>query len=395
MTTQRFSHKIGPVRRLVLLALLAAVPWSVLGGQEPSNGARPKVVIVSPAQDSFLSGLTRLSATIEPANLVARATFFVDGREACSTDSPPYDCVWDAGRDVAAHQIRLVVDLTGGGRMVQTVRTRSLTFADREYVDAIQVTITVTDDQGNYVRELPRSAFRVYEDGQLQSIASFASEDVPLELAVAVDISGSMTSAMTRLKSAVKRFLGSVPPGDQVTLLGFNDTVFPLARRVLDPADRMRAVDRLAPWGATALYEVLMQGTDMLGQAGARKSLVVFTDGEDQGSRVSLDDAERRLQASDVTLYMIGQGRGVTHEYLRATMARLVTPTGGRMFSTDSINELDGAFTDLLDELSNQYLLSYQPTNATQDDAWREIRVEVAGGYNVRARQGYRAVYRR
>ena len=157
----------------------------------------------------------------------------------------------------------------------------------------------------------------------------------------------------------------------------------------------MRAVDRLAPWGATALYDVLVQGTDMLGEPGARKSLVVFTDGEDQGSRVSLDDAERRLEASDVTLYMIGQGRGVTHEYLRKVMDRLVTPTGGRMFSTDSIDELDGAFTDLLEELSNQYLLSYQPTNATRDDAWREIRVEVDGNYHVRARQGYRAMFRR
>jgi Ca-activated chloride channel family protein len=353
------------------------------------------VTLVSPSSDAFLSGLTRLSATVDPPGQVVLATFFVDGREACSSDAPPFECVWDAGRDVAAHQIRFVVDLVNGSRMVQTVRTRALVFADREYVDAIQVTVTVTDAQGNYVRQLPQSAFRVYEDGERQTIESFASEDVPLELAVAVDISGSMTTAMTRLKSAVKRFLGQVPSRDQVTLLGFNDTVFPLARRVIDPEARMRAVDRLAPWGATALYEALMQGTEMLGRVGSRKSLVVFTDGEDQGSRVSLDDAERRLQASDVTLYMIGQGRGVTHDYLRRVMARLVTPTGGRMFSTDSIDALDSAFEELLDELSNQYLLSYQPTNAAQDDAWREIRVEVVGDYQVRARQGYRAMYRR
>ena len=109
---------------------------------------------------------------------------------------------------------------------------------------------------------------------------------------------------------------------------------------------------------------------------------------------MSLDDVERRLQASDVTLYMIGQGRGVTHGYLKTVMDRLVTPTGGRVFSTDRIEALQGAFADLLDELSNQYLLGYQSTNTRRDDAWRAIRVEVAGYPNVRARQGYRAVSR-
>ena len=177
-----------------------------------------------------------------------------------------------------------------------------------------------------------------------------------------------------------------------MTLLGFNDTVFTLTRKATDPAERVRAVDRLAPWGATALYDVILRGIDMLGRQTGRKALVVFSDGEDQGSHVTLDDVERRLQASDVTLYMIGQGRGVTHDYLKKVMQRLTVPTGGRAFTTDSIDELQGAFEELLDELSNQYLLGYQPTNDTRDDTWREIKVEVDGHHNVRARQGYRAV---
>ena len=73
-------------------------------------------------------------------------------------------------------------------------------------------------------------------------------------------------------------------------------------------------------------------------------------------------------------------------------MQRLTMPTGGRAFFTDSIDELQDAFDDLLDELSNQYLLGYQPTNTQRDDTWREIKVEVDGHRNVRARQGYRAV---
>ena len=129
----------------------------------------------------------------------------------------------------------------------------------------------------------------------------------------------------------------------------------------------------------------------MLGRQTGRKALVVFTDGEDQGSHVAIEDVERRLQASDVTLYMIAQGRGISQDYLKKTMQRLTVPTGGRMFATDSVDELHGAFEELLDELSNQYLLGYQPTNTKRDDTWREIKVRSRRPPNVRARQGYRA----
>jgi hypothetical protein len=105
----------------------------------------------------------------------------------------------------------------------------------------------------------------------------------------------------------VKEFLGAVPSNDAVTLLGFNDNGIGLTRKTTDPAERIRAVDRLAPWGATALYDVILRGIDMLGRQTGRKALVVFTDGEDQGSHVAIEDVERRLQASDVTLYMIAQ----------------------------------------------------------------------------------------
>mgnify|MGYP006267244049 CR=1 FL=1 len=87
---------------------------------------------------------------------------------------------------------------------------------------------------------------------------------------------------------------------------------------------------------------------------------------------------------------MIGKGRGVTMESLKKIMERLATPTGGRALFTDSVDELHGAFGELLDELSNQYLLGYASTNGRRDDSWRRIRVEVDGHHEVRARQGYR-----
>ena len=319
-------------------------------------------------------------------------TFFVDGRQVCALTRPPFECEWDAGATITTHQVRAVATITGGARIVQTVRTKSVGYVERVDVDVVQVTVTVADGHGKFVRNIPQGSFHVSEDGRPQTVTHFASEDVPLELVAAIDISGSMAPAMPKLKKAVKQFLGDVPPQDQVTLLGFNDSIFTLTRKATDPAERIKAVDRLAPWGSTALYDVLLRGVEMLGRQTGRKALVVFTDGEDQGSHATINDVERKLQSSDVTLYMIGQGRGVTMEPLKRIMERLSVPTGGRALFSDSVDELHIAFADLLDELSNQYLIGYQSSNSKRDDAWRKIKVEVDGHHEVRARQGYRAL---
>jgi Ca-activated chloride channel family protein len=361
----------------------------IVSAQAPDSA--PQLKILSPGEDSYVSGPTLLRASMIPAEAAASVTFFVDGRQVCALTRPPFECEWDAGPALGEHQVRAVATLTAGGRAVQTIRTKAVSVTEKVNVDVVQVTVTVSDGHGRFVRNLPRTAFRVLEDGKPQGISHFTSEDVPLEIVVAIDISGSMTPAMPKLKKAVKEFLKDVPNQDLVTLLGFNDTIFTLTRKAGDVAERSKAVDRLAPWGSTALYDVILRGVEMLGRQTGRKALIVFTDGEDQGSHATINDVERRLQSSDVTLYMIGQGRGVTLDTLKKVMERLANPTGGRALFTDSIDELHDSFADLLDELSNQYLLGYEPSNTKHDDVWRKIKVEVDGHHEVRARQGYRA----
>jgi VWFA-related protein len=382
-------------RARVVAAVCALLTLAATRIQQPSGTPAPdaekRVEILSPGPDAYVSGATLLRARVVPPNTATLVVFFVDGRQVCALTKPPYECEWDAGISVAEHQVRVAVTLTGGTRAFQSVRTRGVGFSEKVDVDAVQVTVTVLDGHGHFVRSLPKSAFHVAEDGRNQSITHFASEDVPLELVVAVDISGSMTAAMPKLRKAVKEFLAAVPPTDRVTLLGFNDTIFPLTRRTTDPAERVKAVDRLAAWGTTALYDVILHGVDLLGRQTGRKALIVFTDGEDQGSHAVIHDVEQKLEASDVTLYMIGQGRGVKVEGLKRIMQGLSLPTGGRALFTDSIDELHGAFNELLDELSNQYLLGYAPPNTVRDNSWRKIKVSVDGYHEVRARQGYRA----
>lgn len=360
-------------------------------GQNPTPD-EPRVQILSPGEGAYVSGPTLLRVRIDPPGGITSVIFSIDGRQVCGMSKPPWECEWDAGPMVAEHLVRVAVNLTGERpRLVQTIRTKSLGYTEKVDVDVVQVTVTVTDGRGKYIKGLPRSVFHVAEDGRPQTISHFESEDVPLELLVAVDISGSMTPAMPKLKQAVKEFLFAVPARDKVTLLGFNDTVFPVMRKSTDPAERAKGVDRLAPWGSTALYDVILQGIQMLGRETGRKALIVFTDGEDQGSHATIADVERRLQSSDLTLYMIAQGRGITSDSLKRIMLRLSVPTGGRALFTDSIDELHEAFDELLEELSNQYLLGYPPINARRDETWRRIKVDVDGYNQVRARQGYLA----
>jgi Ca-activated chloride channel family protein len=374
---------------LFLLALVQAAEPAA-----PSPERLPRVRMLAPEEGAIVIGPTRLRASVEPADAAASAVFSVDGREVCATTLPPFECEWNAGKAIVEHQVRLVVNLAGGGRVVRTARTRAGGFTETVDVDVVQVTVSVTDGRGHYIKGLPKASFHVSEDGRPQNLSHFYSEAVPLELVVAVDVSGSMEPAMPTLKRAVAEFLGAVPARDHVTLVGFNDEVFTLTQGETDPAARMKAVKGMTAWGSTALYDAIVHGVDMLGTQPGRKALVVFTDGEDRGSHVAVDEVERALQASDLTLYMIGQGRGVTNDALKQVMQRLSRPTGGRALFTDSINELHHAFDELLDELSNQYVLGYQPMNASRDGSWRTIGVTVDGQARVRARHGYRAVGR-
>jgi VWFA-related protein len=377
----------GGVRRTAFLfGLLLAIG----GASFAQTDGAGELTIVSPREGEYVSGQTTVRARVEPGPAAPTLSFFVDGTEHCVVARAPYSCSWDAGRTVAGHQVRVVANWPDGRRLVRTVRTRALAYADSADVDVVQVTVTVGDGRGRYVKGLAKSSFTVREDGRAQEITHFQAEDVPLDLVVALDISSSMTVAMPKLKEAAKDFLDKVSANDTVTVVGFNDSVFTLTKRSTDRVERTRAIDRLAPWGATALYDVIISSVEAIGASSGRKALVVFTDGEDQGSRAQIDDVEATLQESDVTLYMIGQGRGVSAEPMRRVMRRLAEPTGGRALFTERIDELREAFGALLEELANQYLLGYVPTNSRRDGALRTIQVEVDGHPAVRARRSYR-----
>lgn len=384
--------RTAPLHYAVAIAIVVA---AIAAGAQP---AAPVLRIASPTADAFLMGPVRLVARFDPPSTeraVERVVFFAGAEQVCSIRRPPFDCDWDAGERVVERQIRATALMKDGTRLVATVRTKGLQHTEVTDVDVVQITATVQDRDGRFVRGLTASDFRVYEDDREKTITHFASENIPLELVAALDISSSMTLALPGVKDAAKRFLAGLRPEDQVTLLGFNENLFTLARRTTDQDTRERAVDRMAPWGGTALYDVILKAVDVLGRQAGRRSIVLFTDGDDQSSHASLEAALARAEGSDATIYAIGQGRAVTSPALQKLLRRLATVSGGRSFFTDNQQELDNSFAEILEDLRNQYLLAFEPASSVRDGSWHQIRVGVSGGRRVTARQGYRLTRRR
>ena len=358
---------------------------AAFGGQADA----PKLHILTPGEADYVSGTVTVVATVTGAK-ASTMVFYVDGRSACRLGAPPWQCTFDAGDVVREHHIRIVAELEGGARLTVSRRTKAIDYAEAADVDAVIVPVTVRRD-GRFVRGLKREDFVVKEDGRTQQITTFAPEGLALELMVAMDVSGSMEDDMTEMRDAVKALLQSLRPQDRAVVAGFNTSFFVVSARDANEASRRRAVDRLAAWGGTALYDALVRSADMLQKRTGRKAIIVFTDGDDQSSRTSAQNAERRMESSDAVLYVIGQGHSARTTVLRERLQRLARVSGGRAFFTEDITQLRKVFAEIVEDLANQYAIWYSPERPA-DNSWRRIDVDVRVKGDVRARQGYRAV---
>jgi Ca-activated chloride channel family protein len=369
---------------------LAAMVLAVM----PEAAQEAGLQIVSPPDGSYVSDRITLEARIMPPERraeVTDVTFYADAMLVCRTaDAERPRCAWDAGATVRAHQIRVVATLKNGARLVATRRTREIDVNEAVRVQVVQLNALVSDRSGRFVSGLQPSQFRVLEDGKPQKILHFAAEEAPLEIVVAMDISGSMGIALDDLKAAVRQFLLKLKPADQLTLVAFNEEMFVLAQRENDPAKLSAAVDRLTTWGGTTLYDAIIRSVELLSRQQGRRSLVVFSDGEDQSSQATFAVVDRALRGSDATLFMVALGRGRDQADLRETLDALAQPTGGRAIFAEKPSELDEAFAELLNELTHQYLIGFESTNPGKDGAWRRLEIDVPGtSHRVRARQGY------
>jgi Ca-activated chloride channel family protein len=254
-------------------------------------------------------------------------------------------------------------------------------------VNVVEVYAAVVDRCGTPVTGLTRADFTVLEDGQPQTVSTFAEGDFPLSVALAIDRSFSMADRLAMERDAARTFLGALRPSDEAAVVTIGTEVETAAPLSTDRAAQRRAVERLQPWGTTGLHDAIIRCIESIQAAKGRRALLLFSDGSDRYSTASAADALARARASDVMIYPVALGR--TRPALFAELAAL---TGGRSFQPHDARQLTDTVTTVATELRHQYLLGYTPSRplVAGDGAWRSIAVRVnRSDVVVRARDGY------
>lgn len=382
---------------LALIGLAASIG---AGGQPPDRteaaqsaveeNAAGGLVIREPAEGATVVGPSTVEVAPAASARLVEMTVLVDGREVCRIARAPWSCRWDAGASIVEHHVRVVGVLESGRRVVANRRTRGLDVNETVNVSAVQVPVIVTGPDGRFVTGLGVRDFAVVDDGRREAVDSVIDQTLPLEVVIAIDISGSMEPSIADVGQAVRRLLARLRPADTATVVGFNDTIFLLAEREGDPALRDAAIEGLVPWGGTALYDATVKAVDLVSQHAGRRGVILFSDGDDRHSVGRRDESLRRIEEAQVAVYTVGFGDGGSEQF-RRTLAAFAEASGARAFFPRRPQDLDETFDRIFQELSHQYILSYVPSGERRP-GWRTLEVHAAcAGCRVRAREGYRA----
>ena len=287
-------------------------------------------------------------------------------------------------------------------------------------VDVVSVLTTVRDKKGALIANLQKDDFTVLEDGKPQTIKYFTKEtDLPLTIGMLVDVSGSQRNLIDIERSAASQFFTQVlRKKDEAFLISFGEETELLQdytgspRLLKEGLNQLRVssgvggihpgpVPTIGQPRGTVLYDaVYLAATDKLRSEVGRKVVVVITDGVDQGSRLTRNQAIEAAQKADAVIYSIdysdpgaygpfGFGGGGGEAELR----KMSDETGGHVYKVDRRHTLDDVFKELQDEMRSQYAIGYTPTNEVKDGAYRHVDVRVANkDQKAQARKGYYAM---
>ncbi|MGD0307815.1 MAG: VWA domain-containing protein [Acidobacteriota bacterium] len=280
-------------------------------------------------------------------------------------------------------------------------------------VNMVTVPVTVRKPNGGFIRELPKEAFLVKEDGVPQEVLTFSQEALPTHIAILLDISGSVNPEWGSIKYATKKFIENLKFDDQFALITFN-TETRLRIDWCNKSDRLEDVlssvyckDNTNLWDA--IYVVC---NDLFKGIQEKKAVILMSDGLDNNSTVSykdmLDDAIR----SQAAVYVVSKTQAVRESYIHDmaqqgvytgipekefaaaddALKKLSYETGGRVLYPTNFGQLDNIYAQVDEELRNQYTLGYLSTNTAKDGTYRRIEVAVnARQALISARPGYYA----
>jgi len=268
----------------------------------------------------------------------------------------------------------------------------------RSGVQVVDLHISVIDKQGHLVTDLPRSAFRVFENGAEQSVRLFRREDIPVSMGIIIDNSASMRDKRAKVAAASLALVKASNPRDEVFIVDFSDDFFLDQPFTNDIRKLEAALGRIDAKGGTAMRDAIDLSINYVKKEGKKdkKVLLVITDGNDNMSQVSLEDLIPKAQRSGVLIYSIGLLTEETpkdaHAAKRALKA-LAEASGGLDYYPKELADVETITPQIANEIRNQYLIEYSPSNGTLDGTFRQIKVAVnsPGHPTVRTRNGYYA----
>ena len=280
----------------------------------------------------------------------------------------------------------------------------------RGAVDLVSLNVTLTNEHNQPVGGLTARDFAIFEDGVQQDLSFFSSARLPMDVAILLDTSSSMSPVLSVAQDAAIGLVESAQRADRVSVTEFNDRANILHSLGSDMSGAIRAIRTTSPRGSTALYNGLyMAMTEMVRSRRStpdvrKQAVVVLSDGQDTSSLVQYEDVMELANQSGIVLYTIllltpFDARQLndlkTSKFSQAlfVMRSFAEATGGVTFLTSNVRDLQGIYSKIATELAQQYTLGYISTNARRDGKFRRIVVRVIGHPDVRTRTrtGYQA----
>jgi Ca-activated chloride channel homolog len=256
-------------------------------------------------------------------------------------------------------------------------------------VRMVLVPVTVSDQRARPVMDLPVEAFHLYEGNVEQKIVSLFREEGPISVGFVFDASSSMKKRMDRSMAAIDQFLKGGSEGDEFFLIRFSDRVNLVQGFTSDPDAILSGLSMVQPDGWTSLFDAIYLGVQQMKSAKhSRKALFILSDGADNNSRYTESEVANRIRESDVRVYAVG-----LFERFRF-LEKLALESGGKSYLARKMKDLPEAVERLSNELRNQYVLGYYPSNPDKDGKYRKVRVAVTPPpplkfLNVGWRHGY------
>ena len=377
---------------------LALIPLVLQAGFAPASSApiaaAPSVRITSPLGRSGTSGSIRIVAQIQPQPDVALGPvqFFVDGKLLqTDVDGAPYAVEWTDENPFERREIAVAVSDALGREVRDTIVLEPFDIVEEAQVTSVLVEASVQDKNRRFVKNIPPAAFSLFEDGAPQVLDLARHEAVGATFALLIDSSASMSRRLEFVQRTAAALADYMSPRDRTIVAPFSKGLLPLTGPTDDRATVTDAIGSIRSKGGTAILDSLVQLAQSLPESTGRRAIILITDGYDENSVTTVDEALAALKSARATVYAVAIG-GIAGISLKGerVLRRLAAETGGRIFLPANEDQLQVVHAALADDVQNRYLLTYTPTNQRQDGKWREISVQVAeSGYRIDARPGY------